>query len=185
MCWSVIMGDLKPSWKGVYWALPEAFRTGPPSCAVPSMKWIFNMFDRLLEVADATPLYNYCYLQAFIKPIHPLMQGPWAYIAVSDRSCCMFVFINHYCSILPPHLFWHCIPKFINIWKILKSIVTLLPTHCICYTFVLSHQVDISILASFIFYSPLNTTKSIPTCHSHKNRIADAPTFLFEEEILS
>ena len=37
VCWSMIMGDLSPSWKRVYWTLPEAFRTGPPSCAVRSM----------------------------------------------------------------------------------------------------------------------------------------------------
>ena len=41
VCWSVIMGDLLPSWKGVYWTLPEAFRTGPPSCAVHCMNgWL-------------------------------------------------------------------------------------------------------------------------------------------------
>ena len=28
VCWSVIMGDLSPSHKGVYWTHPEAFRTG-------------------------------------------------------------------------------------------------------------------------------------------------------------
>ena len=37
VCWSVIMGDLSASWKGVYWTLPKAFRTGPPSCVVHSM----------------------------------------------------------------------------------------------------------------------------------------------------
>ena len=37
VCWSVIMGDLSASWKGVYWTLPKAFRTGPPSCAVHNM----------------------------------------------------------------------------------------------------------------------------------------------------
>ena len=37
VCWSVMMGDLSASWKGVSWTLPEAFRTGPPSCAVHSM----------------------------------------------------------------------------------------------------------------------------------------------------
>ena len=37
VCWSLIMGDLSPSRKGVNWTLPEAFRTGPPSCAVHSM----------------------------------------------------------------------------------------------------------------------------------------------------
>ena len=36
VCWSVIMGDL--SWKGVYWTLPKAFRTGPPICAVHGMR---------------------------------------------------------------------------------------------------------------------------------------------------
>ena len=38
VCWSVIVGDLSPSWKGVYWTL-LAFRMGPPSCAVHSMVW--------------------------------------------------------------------------------------------------------------------------------------------------
>ena len=38
MCWSVILGALSPCWKGVFWTLPEAFRTGPPSYAVHSMK---------------------------------------------------------------------------------------------------------------------------------------------------
>ena len=37
VCWSVIMGDLSPSCKGVYWSRPEAFRTGPPSCPVQGM----------------------------------------------------------------------------------------------------------------------------------------------------
>ena len=37
VCWSVIMGDLSPSHKGVYWTRPEAFRTGPPSCTVHSL----------------------------------------------------------------------------------------------------------------------------------------------------
>ena len=37
VCWSVIMGDLSPSSKGVYWTHPEAFRTGPPSCPVQGM----------------------------------------------------------------------------------------------------------------------------------------------------
>ena len=37
VCWSVITGDLSPSHKGVYWTRPEAFGTGPPSCAVNSM----------------------------------------------------------------------------------------------------------------------------------------------------
>ena len=37
VCWSVIMGDLSASWKGVYWTLPTAFRTGQPSSAVHSM----------------------------------------------------------------------------------------------------------------------------------------------------
>ena len=31
------MGDLSANWKGVFWTLPKAFRTGPPSCAVHSM----------------------------------------------------------------------------------------------------------------------------------------------------
>ena len=34
--WSVIMGDVSPIWKEVYWTLPEALRTGPPGCAVHS-----------------------------------------------------------------------------------------------------------------------------------------------------
>ena len=37
VCWSVIMGDLSASWKGIYWTLRKAFRTGLPSCAVYSM----------------------------------------------------------------------------------------------------------------------------------------------------
>ena len=42
VCWSVIMGDLSASWKGVYWTLPKAFRTGLPSCAVHSMRLIIS-----------------------------------------------------------------------------------------------------------------------------------------------
>ena len=34
---SVIMGHLTAIWKGEIWALPNAFRTGPGSCAVHSM----------------------------------------------------------------------------------------------------------------------------------------------------
>ena len=35
--WSVIMGDLSAIWKGEIWTHPNAFRTGPGSCAVHSM----------------------------------------------------------------------------------------------------------------------------------------------------
>ena len=38
VCWSVIMGDLSANWKGVFWTLPKAFRTGSPDCAVHSME---------------------------------------------------------------------------------------------------------------------------------------------------
>ena len=38
VCWSVIVGHLSPSCKGVYWTRPEAFRTGPPSCPVQGMR---------------------------------------------------------------------------------------------------------------------------------------------------
>ena len=37
VCWSVILGHLSPSRKRVFWTLLEAFRTGPPSCAVHGM----------------------------------------------------------------------------------------------------------------------------------------------------
>ena len=35
--WSVIMGDSSAIWKGEIWTHPNAFRTGPGSCAVHSM----------------------------------------------------------------------------------------------------------------------------------------------------
>ena len=42
--WSVIMGDLSAIWKGEIWTHPNAFRTGPGSCAVHSM-CIDQMFN--------------------------------------------------------------------------------------------------------------------------------------------
>ena len=38
VCWSLIIIDLSAKWKGVFWTLPKAFWTGPPSCAVHSMR---------------------------------------------------------------------------------------------------------------------------------------------------
>ena len=37
--WSVIMGHLSAIWEGEIWTHPNAFRTGPGSCAVHSM-WL-------------------------------------------------------------------------------------------------------------------------------------------------
>ena len=52
VCWSVILGDLSSSWKGVFWTLPEAFRTGPPSWAVHSMSMSSPLLHGTFESND-------------------------------------------------------------------------------------------------------------------------------------
>ena len=73
VCWSVIMGDLSANWKGVFWTLSKAFRTGPPSCPVHSMNGLtstpfsscpayfsnlqYAMIENQKLILDDTPLF--------------------------------------------------------------------------------------------------------------------------------
>ena len=41
--WSVIMGYLSAIWKGEIWTHPNAFRTGPGSCAVHNMRTLISV----------------------------------------------------------------------------------------------------------------------------------------------
>ena len=52
--WSVIMGHLSAIWKGEIWTHPNAFRTGPGSCAVHSMdpRWLSRVKYDFIENAN-------------------------------------------------------------------------------------------------------------------------------------
>ena len=76
VCWSLIMGDLSPSCKGVYWTRPEVFKTGPPSCPVQGMWWRHQVIDSIWlwiflfysHLEQCSPIIALVYL-AVMRPI--------------------------------------------------------------------------------------------------------------------
>ena len=52
--WSVIMGDLSAIWKGGIWTHPNAFGTGPGSCAVHSMESVHSNHSGTIGHSDVT-----------------------------------------------------------------------------------------------------------------------------------
>ena len=67
VCWSVIMGDLSANWKGVFWTLPKAFRTGPPSCAVYSMRSLKLIFKAKVKLKSGNQKIQYGRQAAILK----------------------------------------------------------------------------------------------------------------------
>ena len=61
--WSVIMGDLSAIWKGEIWTHPNAFRTGPGSCAVHSM---------LTHKSTKSDSFNVSLWAQSLTNVHPL-----------------------------------------------------------------------------------------------------------------
>ena len=88
VCWSVIMGDLSPSWKGIYWTLPEAFRTGPPNCAVHSTyflnaDWFYLSVN--VRCFDLAPVLWWLNTHDTVLHFIQVMQFIWGYINVFLR----------------------------------------------------------------------------------------------------
>ena len=82
VCWSVIMGDLSATWKGVYWTLPKAFRMGPQSCAVHSM-------DRVLVIGYMALIsWKYWWLYARLWYLQCTGNGSICSLVLSYQYIC-------------------------------------------------------------------------------------------------
>ena len=66
--WSVIMGDLSAIWKGEIWTHPNAFRTGPGSCAVHSMPF-FSVVQSLIIFLQSTAIIQMYMLCRKLKEV--------------------------------------------------------------------------------------------------------------------